>query len=206
MNSSEAEAKFKIYTKTGDKGTSSLYTGERRDKDNMIFESLGAIDELNAHLGLASEHCQQIDGLDKKVFEQLVEIQARLMDVGSHIATPRQTEKIGAQKKISHTEFEEANVTALESWIDDLDASLPPLTNFILPSGGLASSQIHVARTVCRRAERGLVPLLQSGSIDQVVFTYVNRLSDYLFTLARFCAKAAGKEETIYQKAKKKEE
>ena len=82
---------------------------------------------------------------------------------------------------------------------------MPPLTNFILPSGGLAASQLHVARTVCRRAERNLVGLLQAGSIDKVVYTYVNRLSDYLFTVARFCAMAAGKDETIYQKAKKKE-
>merc|ERR1712086_644455 len=135
-----ANQKFKIYTKTGDAGTSSLYTGERKEKDHKIFESLGAIDELNAHLGLAGEHCRSIDGLDVKVVQQIAEIQARLMDVGSHIATPRQTDKIGAKKKIAHTEFEEENVAALESWIDDLDESLPPLTNFILPSGGLASS------------------------------------------------------------------
>ena len=99
-------AKFKIYTKTGDKGTSSLYTGERRVKDDQIFESLGAIDELNAHLGLAGEHCKGIHDLDQKVLSQIAEIQARLMDVGSHVATPRQTEKIGAEKKIAHTSFE----------------------------------------------------------------------------------------------------
>ena len=143
MTSTDADTtatKFKIYTKTGDKGSSSLYTGERKEKDDKVFECLGAIDELNAHLGLAGEHCNSIEGLDKKVKEQIAEIQARLMDVGSHVATPRETVKIGAQKKIAHTEFEEQNVTALEIWIDDLDASLPPLTNIILPSGGLASS------------------------------------------------------------------
>ena len=143
--------------------------------------------------------------MDQKVLAQIAEIQARLMDVGSHVATPRQTEKIGAETKIAHTSFEEENVASLEKWIDEYDEKLPPLTNFILPSGGLASCQLHIARTVCRRAERTLVPLLQSGSIDKVVYEYINRLSDYLFTLARYSAMSAGAEETIYQKAKKRD-
>ena len=127
------------------------------------------------------------------------------MDVGSHVATPRQTEKLGAQKKIDHTAFSEDNIDNVEAWIDDLDKDLPPLTNFILPSGGLAASQIHVARTVCRRAERNLVGLLQDGYIDEPAYTYINRLSDYLFTAARYCALKAGATETIYQKAKKRD-
>ena len=122
--------------------------------------------------------------------------------MGSHIATPRKTEKIGAEKKVTHTAFDEYNVENLENWIDGMDATLPPLTTFILPSGGLAASQIHVARTVCRRSERALVPLLQAEEIDEIAFRYVNRLSDYLFMLARFVASAEGKEEVTYQKAK----
>ena len=109
---------FKIYTKTGDKGTSSLYTGDRLEKNNTVFECLGAIDEINANLGLAREHCLVIKDLDNRVHEQLEEIQARLIDLGSHVATPRKTEKIGSEKKITHTAFDEANVENLEKWID----------------------------------------------------------------------------------------
>ena len=94
-----ASESFKIYTKTGDKGTSALYTGDRLEKNNSIFECLGAIDEINANLGLAREHCLLIKDIDVKVHQQLEEIQARLIDLGSHVATPRTSEKIGSEKK-----------------------------------------------------------------------------------------------------------
>ena len=118
------------------------------------------------------------------------------------MATPRQAEKIGAEKKKSHTGFAMHNTEALEKWIDAMDEELPPLKNFILPSGGLAASQLHVSRTVCRRAERNLVKLLDCEAIDASAYQYLNRMSDYLFTLARFCALKEDKVETIYQKAK----
>lgn len=189
---------FKIYTKTGDKGTSALYTGTRLSKDAHIFHSLGAIDELNGHLGLAREH-MQIASVAGVGVTQLEEIQARLIDVGSHVATPRSS---GKEQKIARTDFGEGNVLSLEEWIDTMDEQLPPLTNFILPSGGLAASQLHVARSVCRRAERNLVPLFTEGEIDGHVYTYVNRLSDFLFTLARTCSHEQGREEAVYKKAK----
>jgi len=124
-----------------------------------------------------------------------------LIDLGSHVATPRTTEKIGAEKKKNHTSFDLTNIENLEKWIDEMDEKLPPLTKFILPSGGLASSQLHVARTVCRRSERDLVTLLSQEMIEEGAYIYVNRLSDYLFTLARFCAR---RPEVEYQKAKAK--
>lgn len=136
--------------------------------------------------------------------EQLEEIQARLIDLGSHVATPRNSGE-DQEKKIAHTDFDEANIANLEKWIDEMDLVLPPLKNFILPSGGLASANLHVARTVCRRAERNLIPLYKEEHIDAHAYKYVNRLSDYLFTLARYCALKEGKPETIYKKAKKAE-
>merc|ERR1712071_710211 len=112
----------------------------------------------------------------------------------------------GHERKLQHTQFGGENCENLEEWIDAMDEKLPPLTNFILPSGGLAASQLHVARTVCRRAERDLVPLYSSEQVDKSVYTYVNRLSDYLFTLARICALAEGSQETIYQKANERKQ
>ena len=121
--------------------------------------------------------------------------------MGSHVATPRKSDE-GHEKKIQHTTFDEEHVNDLEKWIDAMDSELPPLKNFILPSGGLAASTLHVARTVCRRAERDLVGLYQAEQIDQQTYRYVNRLSDYLFMLARTCAMTEGKPETIYKKAR----
>ena len=131
--------------------------------------------------------------------EQITEIQARLLDVGSHVATPRTSEQT---KKVAHTDFSDQHIKALEVWIDQMDEKLPPLKNFILPSGGLAAAQLHVARTVCRRAERDLVPLFQDELISEPTYIYINRLSDYLFMLARTCALEEGQPETIYKKAK----
>ncbi len=132
------------------------------------------------------------------------EIQARLIDLGSHIATPRKSEE-DQEKKIAHTSFDGVHVQNLEKWIDEMDLILPPLKNFILPSGGLASSHLHLARTVCRRAERNLIPLFKDEQIEESAYKYVNRLSDYLFTLARTCSMREGKPEIVYKKAKKTE-
>ena len=169
-NAFRAMSNMKIYTKTGDKGSSSLYTGERRTKADGVFEALGSVDELNAHLGLAREHfrlqsASSPSGTSDDLCQQIDEIQARLLDVGSHIATPRSADEEDA-KKIKHTEFDETHVLNLERWIDAMDENLPPLKNFILPSGGLAASQAHVARTVCRRAERDIVPLYEANKVD----------------------------------------
>lgn len=120
------------------------------------------------------------------------------------MATPRNSDQDENEKKLAHTTFSQDNTDSLESWIDEMDSKLPPLKNFILPSGGLTASQLHVARTVCRRAERDLVPLKAQGAVDPTVYTYVNRLSDYLFMLARICAQYEGEAEVVYKKARRR--
>ena len=152
----------------------------------------------------AREHCLAIENLEKEYSEQLEEIQARLIDLGSQVATPRNSDE-EQEKKIAHTSFDPENVHHLERWIDQMDLVLPQLKNFILPSGGLAASTLHVARTICRRAERNLIPLFKEDQIEPHAYQYVNRLSDYLFTIARMCALKEGKPEVIYKKAKKEQ-
>ncbi|KAI9188707.1 hypothetical protein H9P43_000128 [Blastocladiella emersonii ATCC 22665] len=185
---------MKIYTKTGDKGTSSLYNGERRSKTDAVFEALGSVDELSSSIGVAAEYCGQAgNGLA----EQLQEIQCVLIEMGSNIATPRQS-SADAPYKLAKTAFDEAHVAQLEAWIDALDATLPALTNFILPSGGLAAAHLHQCRSVARRAERSLVPLAAADEVDAGVTQYANRLSDYFFVAARHAAKHEGKVERVF--------
>jgi cob(I)alamin adenosyltransferase len=187
--------KSKIYTKTGDDGTSSLYNGTRVEKDNHIFSILGDTDELNANIGLAREYCIfEANGLEK----YLEEIQSRLLDIGSHIATPLSA---SSPTKISRTDFDECHIELLEYWIDLEDAKLPKLVNFILPSGGLASSALHVCRCVARRLERNVFGLIREGECSRIVGKYINRLSDFLFVLARVASAKVGCEETIYKKS-----
>ncbi|XP_020616276.1 cob(I)yrinic acid a,c-diamide adenosyltransferase, mitochondrial-like [Orbicella faveolata] len=188
----------KIYTKTGDKGYTSTYGGERRSKTDALFEALGTSDELSSVIGVAREFCEE--GGHKDVMQKLEEVQCILQDVGSNIATPRQS---STDRNIRKTEFNPENVITLEDWIDTYHNQLPPLRSFILPSGGKSSAMLHVARSVCRRAERRVVPLVQSGSVDPEVGTFLNRLSDFLFIAARFVAKMEGKSEQIYRRIKR---
>lgn len=192
---SEGEKQIpKIYTKTGDKGFSSTFTGERRPKEDQIFEALGNTDELSSAIGLAREYC-----LDKNhtFTDQLDKIQCILQDVGSNIATPRSSARDSHMKR---TEFTNSLTTELENWIDQFTHELPPLTNFILPSGGKSSAALHLARAICRRAERSVAPIVRSGEADQDVAKFLNRLSDYLFTAARYAAMKEGEEDKIYKR------
>lgn len=186
-----------MYTRTGDKGTTSLYTGAREAKDHPIFEALGDVDELNAAIGLAREFCL---AAGVPIDEQLEEAQSRLMDVGTAIATPISDDTPDTKRRVAA--FPAGQAPRLEAWIDTMDAELPPLRNFILPSGGAAASQLHVARTVCRRAERSVVPLARAGSCPADVAIYLNRLSDALFVAARFAALRQGRSEVVYRKAR----
>ncbi len=129
---------------------------------------------------------------------QLIKIQSVLLDIGSHIATPKTS---ASQKQLDRLSNFDVNLTMeLELWIDAYDSELPTLKNFILPSGGKFASTVHICRSICRRAERSLQVLLQSKDLDANVCVYINRLSDYLFTLARFAALKEEKTETIYKK------
>ncbi|KAE9032885.1 hypothetical protein PR002_g8966 [Phytophthora rubi] len=203
---------MKVYTKTGDKGTSQLFSGERRPKSDAVFQALGDTDELNAQSGVAVEQARAGASNAQYMYlpPKLEQIQSRLFDLGACVATPLTSASEAKQRRAGA--FAEANVAQLELWIDEMDAQLPPLKCFILPSGGgLASTHLHVARAVCRRAERSVVPLVAAGDVDGVVQRYLNRLSDFLFVSARFAAVTEGKEETKWvnqnvKPDKKKEE
>lgn len=187
-------SKFRIYTKTGDKGTASLYNGQRLPKDDDMFHALGDVDELNSAVGVAREYCTE----EAKLQQQLEEIQSRLLDVGSAVATPADS---SSQSKLARVAFPSSATAEVEGWLDGLDDQLPPLRNFILPSGGKAASHLHMARSVCRRAERSVVPLVRAELVDLEVGKYLNRLSDYLFTAARYVALKQGHPEVVYKKA-----
>lgn len=172
---------MKIYTKTGDKGTSSLYTGERLEKTDHVFEALGTVDECNAAIGVSLAALPAIPDL-ATLREQLTHIQHSLFDLGAGLATPRDTAKEKAKEK---TRFGSEGVILLEKWIDAMEEKLPPLHSFILPGGHPSGAHLHLARTICRRAERTAIPLLRAGKAEEAIGVYLNRLSDYLFVASR---------------------
>lgn len=179
-----------LYTATGDKGTTSLVDGTRTTKDDVRVEAYGTLDELNSHIGLLRALAPETD-IDAD--NALCEIQNRLFDIGTAFATPGEG--------IIPDPVSRQQIETLERAIDLADASTPPMRGFILPAGIPASCQAHIARTVCRRAERRAVTLSHATPVSQNALVYLNRLSDYLFALARYLNKTAGKEETLWRKA-----
>jgi cob(I)alamin adenosyltransferase len=177
---------MKIYTKTGDKGTTSLIGGTKVPKNDIRIETYGTVDELNSWIGLVNDQLQ-----DDTFKTELKEIQDRLFTIGSSLATD--TEK-GSKMKLP--DLNEADVSFLEKKMDDMTSQLPPMKSFILPGGHVTVSSIHIARCVCRRAERLAVNMQQHDLfVDETLIKYLNRLSDYLFTLSRFAAQKLGAEE-----------
>jgi cob(I)alamin adenosyltransferase len=162
----------------------------------MVFEALGHQDELCAVIGIAREHC---DASGNGLADTLAEIQSRVFDLGAAVATPVQTSD---ETKRSYTEFHPRFTKELERAIDKFDEELPPLTNFVIPSGGLSSTYLNLARTVCRRAERAVVPLVMAEQCDKEVGIFLNRLSDFLFAAGRAAAKREGKTEILWIRAK----
>ena len=168
---------FKIYTKTGDKGGTSLIGGIRVPKSHIRIDSYGTVDELNSYLGMVSDL-----GANEGISTAIREIQDRLFTIGSALATNPDSEV-----KMKLPDLHEADVAWLEAQMDEMDQVLPEMRSFILPGGNLASSTCHVARCVCRRAERICVDMQEQNEfIPPLIITYLNRLSDYLFVLARY--------------------
>jgi cob(I)alamin adenosyltransferase len=179
---------MKVYTKTGDKGKTSLFGGQRVMKDALRIEAYGTIDELNSHLGVirSLKPVTQLDGI-------LDSLQQELFVLGADLATPR-SQKKAKVRRIGSLEVERAEKT-----IDSLEEYLEPLQAFILPAGSNIASELHVARTVCRRAERCVVRLSRRNDIGPLPLVYLNRVSDLLFVLARYANKLDGVEETKWK-------
>jgi cob(I)alamin adenosyltransferase len=168
---------LKIYTKTGDKGTTSLIGGTKVAKSDLRIEAYGTVDELNSFIGLCRDLLK-----NKKSSKVLLKIQDRLFIIGSSLACDP-----GKELKMKIPNLEEADIIFLEKEIDKMDEVLPAMKNFILPGGHKSVSILHIARCICRRAERCCVRLqIESNEEDSIIIKYLNRLSDYLFVLARF--------------------
>ena len=181
----------KIYTRTGDDGGTSLFGGERVAKHHARLDAYGTVDELNAVLGWVLARNTHGD-----IAACLSRVQAELFDLGAHLATPPTATKA----RSILPKLPETRITALEQTIDTLDAELEPLTAFILPGGTEESAVLHVARTVCRRAERAVSALGASPQdLDPHILVYLNRLSDLLFVMARVVNKRAGKTEPTWK-------
>ncbi|MBT6964883.1 MAG: cob(I)yrinic acid a,c-diamide adenosyltransferase [Flavobacteriales bacterium] len=180
---------MKVYTKKGDKGQTQLLGGSIVDKDHVKLECYGTIDELNSFIG--NIYDQDLKEFHKEI---LLNIQNQLFNLGSVISFD------GIKDKIKLPNITVKNIEMLEKAIDKMEESLPMLKNFILPSGHPTTSKCHIARTVCRRAERNLVTLSKTSEIDNLHLQYLNRLSDYLFVLSRAVLKENNAEEIEWQK------
>jgi cob(I)alamin adenosyltransferase len=167
----------KIYTKTGDKGTTSLIGGTKVPKSHLRIEAYGTVDELNSYIGLCKDLLS-----DKKAQEILQEVQDRLFTIGSSLACDPIKEP-----KVRIPDLKETDVVLLEKEMDRMNETVPPMKSFILPGGHTTLSHLHIARCVCRRAERCCVRLeLESLEVEPLIIKYINRLSDYLFVLSRY--------------------
>ena len=178
---------IKIYTRTGDEGNTALFGGKRLPKSHVRIEAYGTIDELNAFTGLLRDHLE-----DRPVRDRLFEVQNRLFDLGSYLASD-------PEKQLIELTLRETDIRDLEGDIDEMEQSLPPLKNFILPGGHPILSYCHLARCVCRRAERQVVALHLHEEVNPLALQYLNRLSDYFFVLGRKLARDLDIQEVLWK-------
>lgn len=166
---------MKVYTKTGDKGTTGLLGGTRVSKAHRRIDAYGTVDELNSHMGMVRDQ-----PVNQSISDELIDIQNTLFVIGSHLASDPD------KSKVAIPEVEDRHVERLEQAIDRMDGELPEMRNFVLPGGHVSVSAGHIARCVCRRAERMVIALAESEEVNDLVVRYLNRLSDYLFVLCRW--------------------
>lgn len=186
---------MKIYTRTGDNGTTSLFSGGRVAKNDPIIEALGTVDEANSSLGMAISFLPKVLPF-QPIRDQLEIIQHALFDLGAALATPRSK---GDAKKLEKTRFDKEEIGLLEQWIDEMTGELPPLKYFILPGGHPSGASLHLSRSLIRRAERCVMPIFEQEDVTEDILIYLNRLSDYLFTLARYVNHLCQEPETRWQ-------
>ena len=182
---------FKIYTKTGDKGLTSLLGGTRLPKYHIRIEAYGTVDELNSYIGLLRDVIE-----DKQKSEILIHIQDRLFTIGSHLAADPE------KNKMELPQIFEEDVLALEKDIDAINDLVPEMKSFVLPGGHVHVSYCHIARCVCRRAERAVLKLAENEPVDQIHYKYLNRLSDHLFMLSRWLTHELKANETPWKPQK----
>jgi cob(I)alamin adenosyltransferase len=182
----------KIYTRTGDDGTTGLVGGDRVPKDSLKVESYGAVDELNAHLGMVRTLKESVDASSMMV-KHLSYIQNVLFDIGSELATPAGVTYEGMIC------VDDAAVKLLEQWIDEYTENIPELRSFVLPGGSVVNAWLHTGRTVCRRAEREVIRLGREEKVSESIVKFLNRLSDLLFAMSRAEIYAEGKVEYLWK-------
>lgn len=178
----------RVYTRTGDAGTTALGGGQRVPKDSLRIEAYGTVDELNSVIGVAVA-----SGLDTTMRERFHVIQQVLFNLGSDLCILEED-----KERLLVPKIEPRQVEQLEAWMDEWNETLEPLKSFILPGGDLASAQLHVARTVCRRAERLVISLAREEEVGELVIPYLNRLSDFLFVASRHQSRLSGKGDVLW--------
>ncbi|MBM4109989.1 MAG: cob(I)yrinic acid a,c-diamide adenosyltransferase [Phycisphaerae bacterium] len=182
---------MKLYTKTGDDGTTGLFSGARVGKDHPRIEAYGTVDELNAVVGLCASACEPARSFDARLLVMFGQIQSRLFDIGADLATPE-----GARQQSKIVRINDAHVREAEGWIDEVEAGNDPIRAFVMPGGSDLAARVHLARTVCRRAERLVVSLHRAEPVGEAILIYLNRLSDLFFAMARRANKERGVPDT----------